>query len=158
MKGFIDAKVYLKDKGIVSTNIGIENGKIAYIGDDKSKITESLPYNENSVVLPGFIDEHIHGAAGADAMDGTTDALSKIANAVASEGTTTFLATTMTQSPENILNAMKAVKEYREKSPADGAEIAGIHLEGPFISVKHIGAQPLEYVAAPLGQGVAVFI
>ncbi|MBQ7349018.1 MAG: N-acetylglucosamine-6-phosphate deacetylase [Clostridia bacterium] len=149
MKGFIDAKVYLKDKGIVSTNIGIENGKIAYIGDDKSKITESLPYNENSVVLPGFIDEHIHGAAGADAMDGTTDALSKIANAVASEGTTTFLATTMTQSPENILNAMKAVKEYREKSPADGAEIAGIHLEGPFISVKHIGAQPLEYVAAP---------
>ncbi len=149
MKGFVDAKVYVKNQGIINTNVGFVDGKIAYIGDDKTKITEVLPCDKNSVVLPGFIDEHIHGAAGADAMDGTTDALSKIANAVASEGTTTFLATTMTQSPENILNAMKAVKEYRENAPANGAEIAGIHLEGPFISDKHIGAQPLEYVAKP---------
>lgn len=149
MKGFVDAKVYVKNQGIINTNVGFVDGKIAYIGDDKTKITEVLPCDKNSVVLPGFIDEHIHGAAGADAMDGTTDALSKIANAVASEGTTTFLATTMTQSPENILNAMKAVKEYRENAPIDGAEIAGIHLEGPFISDKHIGAQPLEYVAKP---------
>ena len=149
MKGFVDAKVYVKNQGIINTNVGFVDGKIAYIGDDKTKITEVLPCDKNSVVLPGFIDEHIHGAAGADAMDGTTDALSKIANAVASEGTTTFLATTMTQSPENILNAMKAVKEYRENAPANGAEIAGVHLEGPFISDKHIGAQPLEYVAKP---------
>ena len=149
MKGFVDAKVYVKNQGIINTNVGFVDGKIAYIGDDKTKITEVLPCDKNSVVLPGFIDEHIHGAAGADAMDGTTDALSKIANAVASEGTTTFLATTMTQSPENILNAMKAVKEYRENAPIGGAEIAGIHLEGPFISDKHIGAQPLEYVAKP---------
>jgi N-acetylglucosamine-6-phosphate deacetylase len=55
----------------------------------------------------------------------------------------------MTQSPENILKAMQAVKEYRQSPPALGAEIAGIHLEGPFISVKHIGAQPLDFVATP---------
>jgi N-acetylglucosamine-6-phosphate deacetylase len=82
-------------------------------------------------------------------MDGTVDALSTIANAIALEGTTSFLATTMTQSPENILNAMNAVKVYMDSSFSSGARLLGIHLEGPFISNKHVGAQPPEYVACP---------
>lgn len=149
MKGFLGVKAYLLGKGIVTTDIGIENGKIAFIGKDDGKITQPLPYDNNQVVLPGFIDQHIHGAGGSDAMDGTVKDLSIIANAIASEGTTAFLATTMTQSPENILKAMGAVKEYVELNPSDGAKVLGIHLEGPFISTKHIGAQPLEYVAKP---------
>ncbi len=149
MKGFINAKVYVEGKGIITACVGVKDGKIEYIGNDASLITEPYEYSLNQVVLPGFIDEHIHGAAGADAMDGTIDALSKIANAIASEGTTSFLATTMTQSPENILNAMKAVKDYMAENATDGAAVLGVHLEGPFISVKHIGAQPLEYVAKP---------
>ncbi len=149
MKGFKNVKAYVEDKGIVTVSIGIENGKIAYIGEDDSKITEVLPFTDGQVVLPGFIDEHIHGAMGADAMDGTVEALSTIANAVASEGTTGFLATTMTQSPENIMKAMGAVKEYMAADKTEGAKVLGIHLEGPFISTKHIGAQPLEYVAQP---------
>jgi N-acetylglucosamine-6-phosphate deacetylase len=55
----------------------------------------------------------------------------------------------MTQSPENISKAMTAVKDYMAEGHAEGAEVIGIHLEGPFISTKHIGAQPLEYVADP---------
>lgn len=149
MKGFKNVKAYVQGKGVVSVNIGIQDGKIAYLGSDESKITEALPYLEGEIVLPGFIDEHIHGAAGADAMDGTVEALSAIANAVASEGTTGFLATTMTQSPENILKAMSAVKDYTESNLEDGASVLGVHLEGPFISLKHIGAQPREYVAKP---------
>ncbi len=149
MKGFINAKCYVEGKGIITTNIGVENGKIAYIGDDASLITEAYAYNEGEVVLPGFIDQHIHGAGGADAMDGTVQDLSTIANSVASEGTTGFLATTMTQSPQNILRAMNAVKEYKASNVKEGAEILGIHLEGPFISTKHVGAQPIEYVAKP---------
>ena len=101
------------------------------------------------MVLPGFIDEHIHGAGGSDAMDGNTKDLAIIAETVAKEGTTSFLATTMTQSKENILKAMRAVKEYREAAGEQGARIAGVHLEGPFIAAAHKGAQPLEYVAAP---------
>lgn len=150
MKGFLNAKVYIEGKGIVCACVGVENGKIAYIGDDASKITEPYAYSDNQVVLPGFIDEHIHGAGGSDAMDGTCEALSVIANAIASEGTTGFLATTMTQSPANITKAMGAVKDYMAANPKDGAKVLGIHLEGPFISEKHIGAQPLEYVAKPL--------
>lgn len=149
MKGFINAKVYVEGKGIITTNVGVVNGKITYIGDDDSKITEPYAYSSEQVVLPGFIDEHIHGAAGADAMDGTKEAISTIANAIASEGTTSFLVTTMTQSPENILKTMNVVKEVMDSDDVDGARVLGVHLEGPFISVKHIGAQPLEYVAKP---------
>lgn len=149
MKGFINAKVYIDGKGLITTSVGVENGKIVYIGNDNNKITEPYEYNENQVVVPGFIDEHVHGAAGADAMDGTTNAINTIAKALASEGTTSFLVTTMTQSPENILKVMTAVKETVDDKTISGARVLGAHLEGPFISVKHIGAQPLEYVASP---------
>jgi len=149
MKGFKNARVYVEGRGIITTNLGIEKGVIAYIGDDDSKITEVLPLSQGQVVLPGFIDQHIHGAGGSDAMDGTIEALSTIAQKVAGEGTTGFLATTMTQSPENILKAMNAVKEYKAQNLETGAEVIGIHLEGPFISLKHIGAQPEQYVAKP---------
>ncbi len=146
MKGLKNVKVYIKNVGIVKTNIGIENGRIAYIGNEEN--IEPI-FETDGVVVPGFIDEHIHGAGGADAMDGTVEALQTISEFLAREGTTGFLATTMTQSPENITNALKAVKKVREKGEYKGAEVLGVHLEGPFISPKHVGAQPLEYVATP---------
>lgn len=146
MKGLKDVKVYIKNVGIVKTNIGIENGRIAYIGNEEN--IEPI-FETDGIVVPGFIDEHIHGAGGADAMDGTVEALQTISEFLAREGTTGFLATTMTQSPENITNALKAVKKVREKGGYKGAEVLGVHLEGPFISPKHVGAQPLEYVATP---------
>ncbi|MBR5191989.1 MAG: N-acetylglucosamine-6-phosphate deacetylase [Clostridia bacterium] len=149
MKGFKNARVYLYEKGIVTTNVGFENGAIAYVGNE-DVITEVLPYKEGQVIVPGFIDQHIHGAFGADAMDGTVESLEKIACAIAEEGTTTFLATTMTNSEEDILRAMNAVKEYKELNSKKGALLHGIHLEGPFISPKHAGAQPKEYIAKPI--------
>ncbi len=149
MKGFKKVRAYVEGKGVITTNIGIEGEKIVYIGEDNSKITEPFKISKKAIVVPGFIDEHIHGAKGADAMDGEKEALSTIAEAVATEGTVGFLATTMTQSPENIMKAMTAVKEYRELNSDKGAKVLGIHLEGPFISTKHVGAQPIEYVAKP---------
>ena len=146
MKGLKNVKVYIKNVGMVKTNIGIENGRIAYIGNEEN--IEPI-FETDGIVVPGFIDEHIHGAGGADAMDGTVEALQTISEFLAREGTTGFLATTMTQSPENITNALKAVKKVREKGEYKGAEVLGVHLEGPFISPKHVGAQPLEYVATP---------
>lgn len=146
MKGLKNVTAYVAGKGLVKTDIAFEDGKIVAIGklDDVEPI-----FDTDGVVLPGFIDEHIHGAGGADAMDGTEQALQTISEYVAKEGTTGFLATTMTQSPENIGKALKNVKTVREKGEYKGAEILGVHLEGPFISPKHVGAQPLEYVAKP---------
>lgn len=147
MKAFKNASVYAEGKGIIKTSVYFDD-KIRQIGGYVAG-AEEIELPENAVVLPGFIDEHIHGAGGSDAMDGNTKDLAIIAETVAKEGTTAFLATTMTQSKENILKAMRAVKEYRETAGEQGARIAGVHLEGPFIAAAHKGAQPLEYVAAP---------
>ncbi len=147
MKGLKNVTAYIAGEGIVKTNIGFENGKIAYIGDDDKNIESIL--ETDGIVVPAFIDEHIHGAGGADAMDATEEALQTISAYVAKEGTATFLATTMTQSKENISAALANVKKIIEKGEFKGAEVLGVHLEGPFISPKHVGAQPLEYVATP---------
>ncbi|MDD7315661.1 MAG: N-acetylglucosamine-6-phosphate deacetylase [Bacilli bacterium] len=154
MKGFINSWI-VTEEGKIKGNLIIEDGKIASLGNESAQGLMELP--ENYTVIPGFIDEHIHGAMGSDAMDGTFKDLSTIAKALASEGTTGFLATTMTQSPENICHALNAVKEYREQNPEEGAEILGVHLEGPFIAKEHIGAQPIEYVQKPLVETFKVY-
>lgn len=150
MKKFRNALVYVEGEGLKKTDVTFDE-KILSIGGGEGEVIE-LP--ENAIVLPGFIDEHIHGAGGSDAMDGTVEDLKMIATTVAAEGTTGFLATTMTQSPENIKKAMQAVKTYREANSDEGARVLGVHLEGPFIAAAHKGAQPLEYIAKP---DVAVF-
>lgn len=144
-----NVKAYV-DGEIVKCDITFENGVIKEIGKnlDTYKAKE-IPIDKYSVVCPGFIDEHIHGAAGADGMDGSENAIATIANAIASEGTTGFLVTTMTQSKENIINALSAVNRYIDGHFEDGAAVLGVHLEGPFISKKHVGAQPIEYVQSP---------
>ena len=145
MKGFKNIDVLVEGKGIIKTDIALNGDKI-YAIDNGLDIEEIEKFSDQAVIVPGFIDEHIHGADGFDVMDGSALALSKIAVALAKEGTTSFLATTMTQSPENITKSLTAVKDYIAKNNEDGAKVLGVHLEGPFISPKHIGAQPLEYV------------
>ena len=147
MKGFKNVNVYVDGQKIVKTSIGIENGKIAFIGDNDCE--EIYSFSDNAVILPGFIDQHIHGSATADAMDGTVEALTIIANSIACEGTTAFLATTMTQSPENISKSMRAVKNYKELNPTNGAKLLGVHLEGPYINKGKAGAQPANYIINP---------
>ena len=148
MKCFKNATVYVEGEGLKKTTVCFDE-KIQKISRCALAGAEAIELPEGAIVLPGFVDEHIHGAGGSDGMDGTVEDLKMIAETVAAEGTTSFLATTMTQSKENILKAMSAVKEYREAAPKTGARVVGIHLEGPFIAAAHKGAQPLEYVAAP---------
>ena len=148
MKGFLNAKIYVDGKGVIRTNLGVTNGKIAYLGEDVKDI-ESFGSFGDITVVPGFIDQHTHGAAGGDGMDGSVEAIEKISNALASEGTVGYLVTTMTQSVPNLQKAVKAVKEYKAENRETGAEVLGVHLEGPFISKDYIGAQPIEYVINP---------
>ena len=148
MKCFKNATVYVDGKGLVNRTVYFDD-KIQKISRCADKSAEVIELPENAIVLPGFIDQHIHGAGGSDGMDGTVEDIAIIAKTVAAEGTTSFLVTTMTQSVENITKAMKAVKEYRAANSKEGARVEGIHLEGPFIAAAHKGAQPLEYVAVP---------
>lgn len=152
MKKFCNANVYAEGEGIIRTDVYFDDKILRVGGCDCGKTedtAEEILVPEDAVVLPAFIDTHVHGAGGSDAMDGTEESLFTVAKTLAADGTATFLATTMTQSPENIVRALSAVKAYREKNREEGAYIHGVHLEGPFISEKFKGAQPLEYVAAP---------
>ncbi len=145
MRCFKNARAYVAGKGIVRTDIAFD-AKIRSIGNADGDEIE-LP--RGVLVAPAFIDGHIHGAGGADAMDGTLDALGAIADTLAREGTARFCATTMTQSKDNTLAALAAVKAYRAQNRSGGAAVIGVHLEGPFVSDKRAGAQPREYIVKP---------
>ena len=150
MKCFKNVTVYVDGKGLKKCTVcfgeKIEKiSRFACVG----KNAEEIKLPENAIVVPGFIDQHIHGAGGSDGMDGTKEDIATIAKTIAAEGTTSFLVTTMTQSKENITKALQAVKEYRAADFKDGARVVGVHLEGPFIAAGYKGAQPLEYVQEP---------
>ena len=102
---------------------------------------------KGAYVSAGFIDMHIHGSGGADVMDGTPEALETISRTLLQTGTTAFLATTMTMAQEAIDNAVDNVREHR--TLLRGAQIVGVHLEGPFINPKKQGAQDAHFVQEP---------
>ncbi|MDY4340377.1 amidohydrolase family protein [Xanthomonas sp. LF07-6] len=103
------------------------------------------------LILPGFVDLHVHGAAGVDLMQGG-DAARRIARTHLRFGTTTLLATTMTAGVEEIAHALRGVAAAMAAPDADAACIAGVHLEGPFISPQRLGAQPDRTIEASLAQ------
>jgi len=138
MINFKNVKVVLENE-IIKTSVELENGKIKSIGKTDNK--EGYNY-DNYYLVPGFIDQHIHGANSYDFMDGTYEAINEISKALLKEGTTSFLGTTMTQSFDNIEKAVYNLKPQK----LDGSNLVGVHLEGPFISETFKGAQPGEYI------------
>ncbi|MDP9743408.1 N-acetylglucosamine-6-phosphate deacetylase [Peribacillus frigoritolerans] len=155
MKTFIinNLMVHSEKETYKNGYIKVVDGKIAEVGpasqykqdDDAKVITLSPDYQ----VIPGAIDIHIHGASNSDAMDATHDALSTMAKTLPKEGTTSFLATTMTQSTQAIESALLNAGKYIENQTQENAEIVGVHLEGPFISPARKGAQPEDYIVDP---------
>lgn len=97
------------------------------------------------VLLPGFIDLHVHGALGHEAMDASPDALREMARYYASHGVTGFLASTWTATRQVTLSAIRAVAEIAGPVP-NGAKILGLHLEGPYFNPKRCGAQDINLI------------
>lgn len=97
-------------------------------------------------ILPGFIDEHVHGIAGDDVMDRDPERFQRIGARLAAHGVTSYLATTLTAAFPHI---RRVVEEAATSAPPakSGARLLGMHLEGPFIDRLAKGAQPLEEVA-----------
>lgn len=122
-------------------DIKIENGKIAEIGifDDAESETKDMSGN---IVLPGFIDIHIHGGAGADFSDGKRESIDKISAYLAKHGVTSFCGTTMTLSHEKLKEIVTVANDYS----APKAKLAGVNLEGPYIAEAKAGAQNREFI------------
>ena len=145
-----NAKIVLRDR-VIEGDILTADGIIRDIIDRKSPVKAETLEAENSIdldgkyVVPGFIDIHIHGSNGADAMDGTAEALKTISSYIATKGTTKFLATTLTSSKEELINVLKIAADLQNKE-LDGATIFGVHMEGPYFDIEYKGAQNEKYM------------
>src|SRR5204862_7026387 len=87
------------------------------------------------VIVPGFIDMHVHGGDGADFMDASDEAVARVASFHARHGTTAMAATTLSGSREAIRDAVSAIVRVAGVRANTGAEICGVHLEGPYINI-----------------------
>ncbi|WP_160678577.1 N-acetylglucosamine-6-phosphate deacetylase [Clostridium sp. C8-1-8] len=128
-------------------SILIENNRIKAINPSYDIDCDVID-GKGLYLSPGFIDVHIHGAGGYDTMDGTYTALNEISKTIVKHGTTSFLPTTMTVSADDINKSVESIA-YAIKEGTDGANILGVHLEGPFISPDMIGAQNPSFILKP---------
>ena len=135
-------KVWIADQFIAAA-IEINNEKITGIYPYGTKEAD-VDYGDKRIV-PGFLDIHCHGAYGFDTNDANEEGLRTWAKGIVNEGVTGFLATTITQSEEVLTNAVANVAKVMEDG-YEGAEILGIHFEGPYLDMVYKGAQPEQYI------------
>ena len=144
----------LTPQGFVQGVLQHAGGRISAIAgspaDEAQARASALP-----LLLPGFIDLHVHGGGGFDTM-GAGDAARHIARIHARHGTTALLATTMTAPLDEIENALRALAPLCRDRPAGAARLLGVHLEGPYINPGRLGAQPDFAATATLADVLAL--
>ena len=145
----------IKNAHIISPDVDergavlVENGKIAKV----FKAGDSLPAADETydaagkMVVPGFIDTHIHGGMGYEATCGKPEAICAIAEGKMKEGVTSFCPTTLTLSKEALIDSLKLVEAYRKD--AKFTKVLGVHLEGPFLNRECLGAQNPAFIRRP---------
>ena len=126
-QGFILGRLEMRD-GIVSGVEGVP-------------VTEDVALKSGALIVPGFIDLHVHGGAGRDFMEGEDSSIA-IAAFHARHGTTSLLATTVTSDPQQLRRSVEAIQRCQPELRVSGARTLGMHLEGPYISPEKLGAQP----------------
>lgn len=126
-----------------------------WLGEER-EVDGPILDGSDCILLPGFIDVHIHGSGGADMMDATPESLETISNFLVRHGVTSFYATTVTASHADTLAAVSNVERFCNRVSSDkgvgypvGARVLGVHLEGPYISGKFPGAQNPAFVRTP---------
>ncbi len=129
----------------IPAQLQIEDGKINAVRP-YGELEADQDYGDNRIV-PGFIDIHTHGAYGYDTNDGEPEGLRDWMRRIPEEGVTSILPTTVTQMPEVLEKAVANVAFVAENG-YEGAEILGIHFEGPYLDMKYKGAQPPEAIAS----------
>lgn len=131
----------------VPAEIEVTDGKIESILAYDAKEAD-VDYGDLRIV-PGFIDIHCHGAYGFDTDTADEAGLRNWTKGIVQEGVVGFLATTLTQMHPVLEKALKNVAKVYHANDYEGARILGVHFEGPYLDMKHKGAQPPEAIVAP---------
>ena len=129
-------------------DVAVEDGKIVSFHERTVRREKNVVDLGGNYLAPGFVDLHVHGAVGRDSMEASTEAFRAICDFHASGGTTSLLLTTITSPISMIVDVLRAVRDYRKTIP----QIAGVHIEGPFISKAKSGAQPEQFIRKPTPQ------
>jgi N-acetylglucosamine-6-phosphate deacetylase len=142
---FTNARLIFRDGIQEGLELVVEKGKITAIREHShARANEVLDLHGN-YLAPGFIDLHVHGALGHDSMEASAEAFQAICDYHASGGTTALLLTTATAPLDRITDVLNAVRDCR----CSITRIAGVHVEGPFISKAKCGAQHAEFIQNP---------
>lgn len=152
--------VILPDRVLENGYVLCRDGRIAYVGlDNPQQAHSGVRLVEGAFIAPGFVDIHVHGAANADYMDGTVEAVKTANKAHARHGTTTLFPTTTTGPRSEIDRMISACEKVQNTwSPADGARIAGVHFYGPYFAADKVGVHPVEGRRDPVRDEYAYFL
>ncbi len=146
----------LTEKGLITNAVLIiQDGKIAFVGEDDGQACDVTIDGQGATVVPGFIDLHVHGGGGSDFMDKSVEAVEAICQFHASHGTTALLATTMTAPME--VN-VEVLRFYNQLADTGGAAVLGVHMEGPFIHPELKGAQNAEWIEPPTAANIKLIL
>lgn len=144
MEGYITGNIVLPDKILYGGTVRWKDGKITEITTGENDNVQDLPY-----ILPGLIDIHNHGALGHDYMSGTEETFTVVSEYLAQHGVTSAQCATVTAPIPQLQEFLNAFRAWKQKGKEPGCRFTGVHLEGPFLSVKNKGAHPLEALRTP---------
>jgi len=142
---FRNARLIFPDGIRDGLELVVRDGRIAEIRQQTARTTNEIVDLGGTYLAPGFVDLHIHGALGRDTMEASAEAFRAICDYHASGGTTSLLLTTATAPIAAMVNVLNAVRDCRSSIK----RIAGVHVEGPFISKAKRGAQREEFIQEP---------
>lgn len=150
--------ILIKNCRLISPDVDLNSAAVLVEGKNIKRIYapgDALPEAdvqvvdvEGAMVMPGFVDIHCHGRSGFDFCDATLEAVTAMAVDKLKEGVTTLLPTTLTMGEDLLASALKTAADY-VASGVKGCKVPGVHLEGPYINPKCLGAQNPDFVRAP---------
>ena len=144
--------VLTPEREIADGVVIVQGDKIIAVGKrgevEEPANAENIDAN-NGYISPGLIDIHVNGANGADVSKVDSDTFSTMGNFFAKYGVTSFVGTTITSAPADIIKALQFARSHIKENKIDGAELLGIHMEGPYISPEQSGAHPKQFLALP---------
>jgi N-acetylglucosamine-6-phosphate deacetylase len=153
--------VITPEREIIDGVVIVHGDKITEVGK-RGEVEEPLNGKivdaNNCYISPGLIDIHVNGANGADVSKVDSGTFSKMGNFFSKYGVTSYVGTAITGAPSDTIKALQYAREYLKENKTDGAELLGIHMEGPYISPDQSGAHPKQFLVLPKPENYMQFL